>query len=966
MPGDRHRATAGESLPKHRYFPAREAGSPAITTNLRISLKRSSLLGSRGRWHLTAAAALLVATLPLAGWAQSADTDEGADTHHDPPAVTVYSHAAPIARAIRAVQPIQIDGRLDEEIWRTAHAITEFVQTDPLEGQPPSEPTEVRIVYDDDAIYVGAILYDSEPVSTRLARRDSNVPSSDGFAILLDSYHDHQTAYRFAVNPSGVKRDVALSGGGGGDTSWDPVWEVATAIVPEGWVVEMRIPFSQLRFTRNESQVWGLQIERSIHRNQEDVVFAFTPRLERGGVARFGHLEGIEGIPAARRLELLPYVAARAEYRQIAGAAGVDFSNPFRSGSDYFGSTGLDLKYGITSNLTLDATVSPDFGQVEVDPAVINLTAFETRFDEKRPFFVEGAEIFRFGEGGPMGSTGRGPQLLYSRRIGRGPPTAVPGSPQAVYSDSPSASTILGAAKLTGKTSDGWSVGFLEAVTGRESARYVDALGGHHDMVVEPLTNYTVARVRRDFRNGQTRLGLIGTTVNRQLDEPLLESRLRSSAYSAGIDFSHEWADRSWRLLGAFTPSHVSGTADAILLTQRAAARYYQRPDADHLDLKPDATSLSGYYAMLDLNKQSGSFQAKVAVASASPGYEVNDLGFQTAADRIILDTNFSYIQPRPGRLFRRWDVRWSLPDAVWNHGGDRVMTELNAFGGVTFLNYWGMGWRLGFNPETANDRLTRGGPLSRDPRQFSGNFNISSDSRKNYVGRVSYQWSRDDGDSWSRSLNTNVSYRPGSSWEFRVGPSLDRSYNAAQYVTTEADPLAIHTFQRRYVFAGIDQTTLAIETRTNVTFTPNLSFELYAQPFFASGRYGPLKELRAPGVFDFLEYGSDIGSVERLDDGRFLIDPDGDPATANQFFVRDPDFSVRSLLGNAVLRWEWRPGSTLFLVWQQSRSERLFARESLAADRIGHFDLARDVRGLFDHRPENVFVVKMNYWLNP
>ncbi|HUE95890.1 MAG TPA: DUF5916 domain-containing protein [Longimicrobiaceae bacterium] len=876
----------------------------------------------------------------------------------------VYTHAAPRARAVRATESIEVDGRLEEAGWAAAPVIDTFTQLDPEEGAPGTERTEVRIAYDDGAIYVGAMLYDSGPVSTRLVRRDGDFSNSDAFAVILDSFHDHQTAYSFRVNPSGVQQDAVISGGGGrGDQSWDPVWEVATRVTEEGWVVELRIPFSQLRFSRASRQSWGIQLERTIHRKQEETIFAFTPKLERGGVPAYGHLEGLEEIRPARRLELLPFVSARAEYREIAPAAEVAFDNPFRSGSDYFGDAGLDLKYGITSNLTLDATVNPDFGQVEVDPAVINLTAFETRFEERRPFFVEGADIFRFAEGGPAGSTGRPPQLLYSRRIGRAPQVGVPGS--AVFSDAPSTTTILGAAKLTGRTPNGWSVGVLEAITGRETATYVDALGGRDEAPVEPRTNYFVGRLRRDLRGGQTRLGFIATSVHRQLDDPPLESRLRGSAYSAGFDFVHEWSNRAWRLNGAFAPSYVTGSAAAMLLTQRASARYYQRPDADHLELDPAATSLGGYYAMIDLLKQAGAFQAKVALAGASPGYEANDLGFQTAADRIILDTNFSYMQPRPGRFLRRWDVRGS-PDGIWNYGGDMVFAEVNTSGSFTLLNYWGGGARLAYNPSVHNDRLTRGGPLSRDPAGHSANFNISSDSRKAYVGRVSFDWASDEGGSWSRGANLNLSYRLGSNWDFRVGPSWNRSYTAAQYVATVADPVAAHTFGRRYVFAGIDQTTLALESRVNVTFTPSLSFQLYAQPFFSAGDYDGLKELRRPGEFAFLRYGSDVGTIERDDDHFFSIDPDG-AGPSPRFRIRDADFNYRSVRGNAVLRWEWRPGSTLFLVWQQGREDRLTAaRWTPGGEPVGRFDLNRDVRELMELRADHILQIKFNYWLNP
>ena len=441
-----------------------------------------------------------------------------------------YDHAlAARATAVRLSASISIDGVLDELVWSRASPITDFVQTLPVEGSSVSERTEVRLAFDDDAIYVGAVLEDRSPVTTRLARRDAGLDDSDLFLLLLDSYHDHETAYRFWTNPSGVMGDAIVTGNsaGSGDSSWDPVWDLATEVTGSGWTVEMRIPFSQLRFGPEEQQVWGIQIERNINRAGENATFPFTPLLERAGVSRFAHLDGIEGIEPGRRLELLPYVVARGEYLQLEDPSGVNFANPYRSGSDLFGSAGLDLKYRVSSNVTLDATVNPDFGQVELDPSVINLTAFETRYSERRPFFVEGADIFTFGEAGPMGSVGRGPELVYSRRIGRPPRGVLPS--EAVFSDTPTATTILGAAKVTGRVADGWSLGILEAVTGREVASYTDGDRTGHQLTVEPAANYFVGRLRRQIRGGQTRFGM-GIITNR--NQPWLRLDISSIGYA--------------------------------------------------------------------------------------------------------------------------------------------------------------------------------------------------------------------------------------------------------------------------------------------------------------------------------------------------------------------------------------------------------------------------------------------------
>ncbi|HUE95760.1 MAG TPA: DUF5916 domain-containing protein, partial [Longimicrobiaceae bacterium] len=481
------------------------------------------------------------------------------------PAYSGPNHAAaPVAIAVRTDERIVVDGRLDEEAWQSAPAVTNFTQLDPTEGQPVSQPTEVRFLYDDEAIYIGAWLWDDGEILTRLARRDAGVPDADFFIVIFDSFHDHRTAYRFSTSPSAMKRDEIMTGGGRGggpgggggfgDTSWDPVYELDATITDEGWFVEYRIPFSQLRFSPAEEVTWGLQIERKIRRNQENTVWAYSPKTESGGIAIFGHLTGLRGIEPGRRLEILPYVSGRAEYVGIDQSAEVAFENPFRTPSDYFASFGADLKYRLTSNMTLDGTVNPDFGQVEVDPAVINLSAFETRYDEKRPFFIEGAEIFQFGAGG--GGGGPRSQLLYSRRIGRSPQGRVPSS--AVYDFAPQATSILGAAKVTGKTDDGWSIGLLNAVTNQEKAQWVNSAGERQDYLVEPFTNYFVGRLRREFGVGQTAIGGLLTSVNRRLDSTPLQSGLHSSAYTGGIDIRHAWANRAWEIQAHVSPSYVT------------------------------------------------------------------------------------------------------------------------------------------------------------------------------------------------------------------------------------------------------------------------------------------------------------------------------------------------------------------------------------------------------------------------
>jgi hypothetical protein len=534
-----------------------------------------------------------------------------------------------------------------------------------------------------------------------------------------------------------------------------------------------------------------------------------------------------------------------------------------------------------------------------------------------------------------------------------------------VFADVATATTILGAAKVTGRVGGGWSLGLLEAVTAQESARYLDADQGVGEAVVEPAANYLVGRVRRQIRGGETRFGILGTAANRALRGTGMGGRLHSAAYTGSADFAHEWGNRTYRVSTMVSGSYVQGDLAAILRTQRTSTRYFQRPDADHLTLDPNATSLGGYYAMVDVAKQAGAFGGRVALAAASPGYEVNDLGFQSASDRLIVDTNLSYNQPNPGRILRQWDVRGG-PDAVWNYAGDRIWAELNGGFNWQFLNYWGGGARLSYNPAHDDDRLTRGGPLARTPRRFGGSINLRSDGRRKTTGRLNYQWFDASDDSWDRGVSFDLTANPSERVRIQLGPSYNRRHTSAQYVRSVADPLATETFGRRYVFGGLDQTTFSLETRLNVTFTPKLSLQLYVEPFISTGNYRELKELERPGTFSFLEYGTDIGTVSQDPGGSYSVDPDGGGPAA-PFVVPDRDFSYRSLIGNAVLRWEWRPGSTLFLVWQQSRISSLRGDGLAGTDPwIGGFDLSRDVADMLGTPADNIFVIKVNYWLNP
>jgi Domain of unknown function (DUF5916)/Carbohydrate family 9 binding domain-like len=854
---------------------------------------------------------LLAALIPLCA------TSLAAQVPADSAAGAGAAPALPVAHALRIRGSIRIDGRLDEPAWTRADSVWRFTQVDPVEGAPVSQRTVVWILYDDQALYIGARLYDTGPITTRLGRRDMDLGDADWFGVKLDSYHDRRTAFGFDVDPSGVQRDEAMSTSRDGqlqdDNSWDAVWDVKTRVDSAGWTVEERIPFSQLRFSPAESQTWGLLLERTIGRNHEYAVSAFTPKSEQGGIARYGLLEGLRGVEPGKRLELLPYVVAKGSYLD-------ESADPFRTDAQQSASGGLDLHYRVTPDLTVNATINPDFGQVEVDPAVVNLGVYETYFPEKRPFFVEGSEIFDFNSGG-------GGQLFYTRRIGRPPQLA----PNAELYDEPAVTTILGAAKLSGKTANGWSLGGLEAVTGRERARYIDGDGVARSMIVEPPANYFVARARKELDGGASSVGGLFTAVNRDLTTPALRDALRSAAYTAGVDFQHQWDHRSWIVQGSLALSRVQGDSTAITAVEEASNHFFQRPDAPQLTLDSSATSLTGLSAQLSVGRQAARhWVGSINLATTTPGFEVNDIGYSYRTDRRDFELDASYLENRPGTIWHNWSLSQMIR-FEFNYADQLIANWFTTNAHFQDKNYWSVYLIGSYSLRANDDRLTRGGPLATRPANWFGQVDFSSDVRKPVTVDVGGGFTGDEFGGWSTNIGVTIDLKTSPRWDLSIGPQLDRAYAVAQYVTTVPDPTATATYGNRYVFAPLQQTTLSMVTRFNFTFTPKLSLQTYVQPFLSSADYGAPKALAAARSYSFTPYG---GSVPNL------------------------DFNLRSLRGNAVLRWEWRPGSTLYVAWQQTRQD--------FATGIGDFQLDRDRSALFRTRPDNIFLVKVNYWLNP
>ncbi|NJD10831.1 MAG: carbohydrate binding family 9 domain-containing protein [Gemmatimonadetes bacterium] len=859
---------------------------------------------------------------------------------------------------------IQVDGKLDEAAWAALPAFTQFTQFEPANGTAATQRTEVRVAFDASALYIGARMYDSlgsAGVRTRLGRRDDSLEgnlSGDYVQFVFDTFHDHTGRTMFTVNPSGVKGDAGQAAPDA-DPAWDPVWDLSTSIDSLGWTAELRIPFSQLRYPADAAQTWGIQVWRFVERLNETDMLAHWRQDDQGGPRLFAHLDGIR--PPERRLalELLPYALARADRLQSVAAG-----HPFTNGRERSWRVGGDVKALLSSSVTVDATFNPDFGQVEVDPAVVNLTAFETFFPEKRPFFVEGSGLFSFGGMSCMFCTGgQSLSLFYSRRIGRQPQGSLESDP--AFEDRPESTTILGAAKLTARTPSGLQLGILNATTSSERARGVTAAGERFSQEIEPLTNYLVARVKRNSPDGNLQLGAAGTSVYRRFtgDNPGLEELLPVHAEAAGADLNYSWGQRKYSLMGSLALSQVNGDTAAMLRLQRASSRYFQRPDrgngsnrllSDAFD--PGLNTLRGAAAYARVAKESGLWLWETQVDLRTPGFEVNDAAFLTRADYTRVSANLARAQTKPGRTFRRWDILAGGSQQA-NFDGDVTDREFHLWLGRITPNTWMNTGFLIFRPERLDDRATRGGAVVRQPSSWMAALNIQSDGRQPIVGSLGLNGGRSADGGYDLNTELELQLKPTAAVSLSLGPSWSRGRTQAQYVRAFTDPAASSFFGRRAIFAAIDQRELSLETRLSATFSPTLSLELFAQPFVAAGDYDAFKEYVRPRSTSTRTFAPAQIAEVRDEQGRvqqYLIDADGDPATAG-LRIDNPDFNTRSLRGNAVLRWEYRPGSTLFLVWQQQRSGDVLR---------GDFELGRDAAAIFRNRPDNIFVVKASYWL--
>lgn len=828
----------------------------------------------------------------------------------------------------------KIDGHIDEAAWNMVKWDGNFTQWMPANGAPPSQNTEFKIIYDDNYLYVAVRAFDSVPeeIVKRMSRRDGF--EGDFVEINIDSHHDLLTAYSFSATVAGVKGDERITQDGNNwDDTWDPIWFLKTSIDELGWIAEIKIPLTQLRFSSDSTQVWGLEVKRRIYRKDERSVWQPIVNTENGYVSKFGELHGLNNLKPKKQFEITPYVVGSYEhYKKEEGS-------PFSPGQDWKARGGVDAKIGLSNNITMDLTINPDFGQVEADPSEVNLSAFESYFEEKRPFFIEGRSIFKFpvepGDGDDANNS-----LFYSRRIGRAPQYA----PDYDYVKMPENTKILGAAKISGKTKKGLSIGVIESVTNEEVAQVKNINGTEGKIVVEPMTNYFTGRLEQEMNDGNTILGGMMTSTNRFIKNDHLND-LPTSALTGGINFDHSWDDKKFNISGKIIGSRVSGDSASMMNLQTSSRRYYQRPDSKVVRLDSNMKTLSGHSGYLTFGKFANSgWSAMGWISWISPGLELNDIGYLRSADNIMQIFWTGYRSPQPKGIYRNFNFNFSQWNG-WNFDRTHLFWGLNSNAFMKFKNYWYANIGSNYESMGKSTTLLRGGPIFYKPQGINYWTNIGTDSRK----KIAFELSLSQYFAFSKSAKVSyaglgIIYRPTDRLTLVVEPSYFENKNAIQYLET-----AEFENKDEYFLAQIDQKTFMMEFRVDFSFTPDLSLQYYGQPFVSSGTYSNFKQVtnstaksfndRFRMIYPDEEFGIDLNNNGNAD-----------------VYISDPNFKYIYFQSNMVLRWEYLPGSTLFVVWSQSRDEGDYNVDELP------FQIDGDMNRMFRIFPHDIFLVKLSY----
>lgn len=814
---------------------------------------------------------------------------------------------------IPAGQSIKLDGIPDEGAWNTVAWSDDFIQHQPTENTPPYQQTHFKVLYDKKYLYLAYQALDSAPDSIvkRMGRRD-DFPG-DWVEVNIDSYHDLRSGFSFTLSASGVRGDEAISNNGDNwDSNWNPIWSGKTHIWADGWSAEVRIPFSQLRYGNEVDKVWGLQVQRNIFRKQERSFWQFIPQSAGVWVSGFGELHGLHGVPSQKQIEVAPYVVAQTtRYKKQEG-------NPFATGSDSKLSGGVDGKVAITSDLILDFTVNPDFGQVEADPSQVRIDGFQNYFEERRPFFIESRNIFNYQlTGSQAGGAYDQDLLFYSRRIGSSP-HGYPSLAAGEYADVPGNTNILGAMKFSGKTKTGWSIGVLESVTKNEYAT-VDSNSARRDVLVEPLTNYFVGRLQKDIHGGNTVLGGIFTAVNRNSD---LEGALHKSAYSGGLDFLHYWDKRRWYYRGNVVFSHVAGAKSAIYNTQTAFEHLFHRGNITEASLDTSRTSLTGSGGTFRIGKSGGrtgkwgqTLRLETGITWRSPELELNDIGFMLSADEINHFAWAGLIFQRPFSIFRNGRIsynHWSR----WDFGGQWLYLAFNVNAHATFNNYWSAGIGFDWNPYDVSNNALRGASSLRRPPGGGAWFYINSDSRKKVTVNLNFN----NGFGFGKTVGYNgldlgINAQPLNALSIGLSAGYSKLFRKQDQFVDQV----YYAGALRTIVGSVDQETFRLTLRASYNITPELTIQYYGQPFITRPLYGHYGYVVDPLNADYDSRFHAWGDELRYANGRYEVDENRDGVADYSFYK--PDFNFVQFRSNLVIRWEYKPGSEFYLVWSQGNT---------------------------------------------
>ena len=824
-----------------------------------------------------------------------------------------------------------IDGKLNDACWKTGEWGGDFTQWIPKEGAKPSQETQFKILYDDKNLYVAIRAFDKEPekISRKAGRRDEFIGEQAG--VNFDSYHDRRTGFEFSVTAAGQKIDLILTNPMVGDMDWNAVWYVKTGLEDSAWVAEYEIPLSQLRYSNNREQVWGLHVWRWIDRLSEESDWEPQTSTSPGMLYLFGELHGIKDLPKSRRIEIMPYTLGKLKtFEKVP-------QNPFaKNGNSFMGNMGLDAKIGLSSNFTADLTINPDFGQVESDPSVMNLSAFETLYEEKRPFFLEGKNIFKF----ELGDA----NLFYTRRIGH-TPVYHPELGANQYLDYPDNTSILSAVKISGKSKNGLAVGVLHSLTAGENAQ-LSTNGVKRDLRVEPLTSYTVGRVQQDFNEGTTVLGGIFTATNRFINDQYLEFQNRN-AFTGGIDLLHQWNQKEFYVDAKIVGSTINGSAEAIRNLQLSSARYYQRPDVNHLIYDPTRTQLSGQGGRIKIGKGSkGLWRYFTEINWLSPGLDLNDIGFMQMADLISQETEISYFVNKPVSIFRTYSVALNQSNN-WDYGFNYLNSGLKFTSSFEFLNRWKISPSVHYTNEGFDNRFLRGGGSMLLPALWEGSLSLQSDASKKFYAKLSANHEVAGKDNYRNSeVEVTATVIPYNVLKLSASINYSENMDNLQYVETK-----VLNNTNKYILSRLNQKTLGATFRIDYNISPEISIQYYGSPFASVGKYSELKEVTNPRADAYADRFAML-NTQFSDNAYHVSASNGTPA----YSVSNPDFTFNQFRSNLVFRWEYRPGSQLFFVWGNERTG--WKNDS-------NTSVGKAINQLKNASPTNIFLIKLSYWFS-